>query len=55
MTPEQIEVAIDADLSAGLCQKCQNDDIYERSPEACRECARLRVTAVLLAYDARPR
>src|SRR6478736_5008611 len=42
-----VEAAVDADRGAPLCAKCDVDDIYQRSPENCIECARLRIRAAL--------
>ena len=41
--------AIEADVSAPLCNKCENENIYDRSPESCRDCARIRLQAAYAA------
>lgn len=45
--PNVREAMIAADLKAPLCAKCEADDIYERSPESCAECAANRIDAIL--------
>ena len=42
-----VERCVEADRRSDYCAKCADDDIYERSPENCPECAANRVRAVL--------
>lgn len=48
--PESVEERmIAADLKAPYCSTCADMDVYDRSPETCHECARIRLRAALTA------
>ncbi len=46
-----IGAARKADLGAPLCRKCEDMDVYDRSPESCGACAEIRVKAVIASLN----
>jgi len=43
---EPTPLEVNADLRAPMCVRCEDMDIYDRSPESCPECAANRLALV---------